>query len=248
LIAAIVAACQSPPAHTTARATPLDGAAQLVVGVIGGWDDTNATLARYERGADGSWRRIGEPWAAVIGRSGAAWGRGLHGDGAPAGANGPIKQEGDGRAPAGAFSIVASYGYAGAPVAGTKLPYHALGDAWRCVDDPKSTHYNHVLDSSGLDVDWASAEVMHRDDELYTWVVEIAHNPGAAAGAGSCIFFHVWRGPGTSTAGCTAMPQPTLELLLGWLEPAKHPAYVLLPRDEYAARAAAWGLPPAPSS
>jgi D-alanyl-D-alanine dipeptidase len=247
LLVAIAACTRAPGSSLPARATPLDGVGQLVVGVTGGWDDTTATLARYERDPNGrAWHRIGEPWAAVIGRSGAAWGRGLHGDGAVAGASGPTKREGDGRAPAGAFAIVASYGYAGAPVAGATLPYHALGDAWRCVDDPRSAHYAHVLDSTGLAVDWASAEVMHRDDELYTWVVEIAHNPDAVPGAGSCIFFHVWRGPDSTTAGCTAMPQPTLEGLLAWLDPARHPAYVLLPRGEYTTRIETWGLPPAP--
>jgi D-alanyl-D-alanine dipeptidase len=219
-----------------------------VVGVIGGWDDTAATLARYERDGHGGWRRLGDPWAAVIGRSGAAWGRGLHGTGVPAGASGTAKREGDGRAPAGAFAIVASYGYADATVAGAKLPYHALDGGWRCVDDPSSTHYNHVLDSAGLSVDWTSAETMRRPDVLYTWVVEIAHNRDAQPGAGSCIFFHVWSAPQSTTAGCTAMAQPDLEALLAWLDPARHPAYVLLPRGEYATRAQAWGLPPAPGS
>ncbi|HTJ41519.1 MAG TPA: L,D-transpeptidase family protein [Kofleriaceae bacterium] len=214
--------------------------------MIGGWDDTAATLARFERDEHGAWRAVGAPWAAVIGRNGAAWGRGLHGDGAPKAASGPTKQEGDGRSPAGAFAIVASYGSAGATVAGAKLPYHALGEAWRCVDDGSSSHYNHVLDSTGLAVDWSSAENMHRPDALYTWVIEIAHNPGATPGGGSCIFFHVWGGPASTTAGCTAMPQPDIEAMLAWIDPAKHPAYVLLPRGEYSTRAAAWGLPPAP--
>lgn len=212
--------------------------------MIGGWDDTAATLARFERGPDGSWRAVGARWAAVIGRSGAAWGKGLHGDGGPAGASGPVKREGDGRSPAGAFAVVASYGYAAATVAGAKLPYHALDAGWRCVDDGASAHYNHVIDSTGVTVDWTSAETMRRPDVLYTWVIEIAHNAGAQPGGGSCIFFHVWGGPATTTSGCTAMPQPDLEALLGWLDPAKHPIYVLLPRGEYASRAAAWGLPP----
>jgi D-alanyl-D-alanine dipeptidase len=216
--------------------------------VTAGWDDTAATLARYERDAAGTWRAVGSPWAAVIGRSGAAWGRGLHGDGAPSGASGPVKREGDGRAPAGAFAIVASYGYADHAVAGAKLPYHALDDGWKCVDDGASSHYNHVFDASGVAVDWTSAETMRRPDALYTWVIEIGHNPRAVAGGGSCIFFHVWGGPATTTSGCTAMPQPDLEALLGWIDPAKKPAYVLLPAGEYAARQAAWHLPAPPGT
>ena len=51
---------------------------------------------------------------------------------------------------------------------------------------------------------------MRRDDALYTWVVEVRHNPAAIPGGGSCIFLHVWDGPADTTVGCTAMPEPTL--------------------------------------
>ncbi len=225
--------------------TPIAAAGQLVVGVLDGWDATAATLRRFERVGQG-WRAVGAPWSAVIGRAGAAWGRGLHGDGAPAGAGGPVKVEGDGRAPAGAYAIADSYGSAPAALSGTRTTYHGLDAGWRCVDDPASTRYNRVFDAAGAPVDWSSAEEMRRPDELYTWVIEIAHNRAAVAGGGSCIFFHVWSGAGSSTAGCTAMAQDRIEGLLTWLDPAAHPAYVLLPRAEYEARAAAWGLPALP--
>ncbi|MCE9572839.1 MAG: hypothetical protein K8W52_06755 [Deltaproteobacteria bacterium] len=224
---------------------PIASAGQLVVGVVDGWDVTAATLVRFERAGQG-WRAVGEPWPAVIGRNGVAWGRGLHGDGAPAGAAGPVKREGDGRAPAGAFAIADSYGYAASALSGARTSYHGLDAGWRCVDDPASTRYNRVFDAAGAPIDWTSAEEMRRPDELYTWVISIAHNPGAVAGGGSCIFFHVWSGAGSSTAGCTAMAQERIEGLLTWLDPAKHPAYVLLPRAEYQALAAAWGLPSLP--
>jgi D-alanyl-D-alanine dipeptidase len=255
LALAIVAACShdapvapgAPPRidDAGAAASPIAGAAQLVVGVTPDWDSTTVTLARFARAGQG-WTMIGAPWAAVIGRSGAAWGRGLHGEGAPAGAAGPVKREGDGRAPAGAFAIADSYGYATAALSGSRTAYHPLDAGWRCVDDPASTHYNRVFDAAGLAIDWTSAEDMRRADALYTWVIEIAHNRAAAAGGGSCIFFHVWSGAGSSTAGCTAMPQDQIEGLLGWLDPAQRPAYVLLPRAEYTARMAAWGLPALP--
>lgn len=182
---------------------------------------------------------------ATVGRAGVAWGRGLHGDGAPAGRDGPVKREGDGRAPAGRFRILRAFGYDAAPPAGAALPYQAVDASWRCVDDPASAHYNDVLDQDGVAVDWSSAEVMRRDDELYRWVVELDHNAasGAApvAGGGSCIFLHVWGGPDDVTAGCTAMPREDLEALIAWVRPGA--SYVLLPRSEYAALSAAWRLP-----
>jgi len=53
----------------------------------------------------------------------------------------------------------------------------------------------------------------------------------------------VWSGPESTTVGCTAMEKPRLEALLGKLDPAQKPLYVLLPRGEYARVATAWGLP-----
>jgi L,D-peptidoglycan transpeptidase YkuD (ErfK/YbiS/YcfS/YnhG family) len=240
LALAALVACSSRPTRAPAPPSPIARAPQLIVGVVDGWDTTGATLQRYER-ADAAWRAVGEPVHAVIGRAGAAWGRGLHGDGAPPGRSGPLKQEGDGRSPAGAFEVVRAFGYANAPVDGAALPYHALDAEWRCVDDPASAHYNEVLDAEDVPVDWGSAEIMRRDDELYTWVIELAHNAEAKPGAGSCIFFHVWGGEGSTTAGCTAMPQRDLEALLAWVRPGA--AYVLLPRAERDALAATWGLP-----
>ena len=58
---------------------------------------------------------------------------------------------------------------------------------------------------------------MLRDDELYTWVVDIGHNPDHVPSKGSCIFFHVWGGKDSTTVGCTAMAQPDIEALLGRL-------------------------------
>lgn len=222
----------------------LADAPQLVLGTSAGWDDRSVTLQRYERRA-GVWVAVGEPVPGVLGRSGAAWGRGLHGAGAPAERTGPIKQEGDGRSPAGAFRILRAFGYDDATPEPGALPYQRVDASWRCVDDAASTHYNDVLDADGVTVDWASAEEMRRGDDLYRWVIEIDHN--AASGdapvprGGSCIFFHVWSGPDGATAGCTAMAEPDITALLAWLRPGA--VYVLLPEAERAALAAAWGLP-----
>lgn len=196
-----------------------DGAPQLIVGVVDGWDGVRAELRRYERDGDG-WREVGGPIAAVVGGKGVAWGRGLH-------AQPATKVEGDGRAPAGAFAIGRAWS-------------EPLGDSWRCVDDAQSRHYNDVFDAAGVAQDWASAEEMRIDP--YRLVVEIDHNPDDVPGGGSCIFFHVWDGPDdTGTLGCTAMAEADLAALIAWLQPGAR--YVLLPRDERAAVAASWGLP-----
>jgi L,D-peptidoglycan transpeptidase YkuD (ErfK/YbiS/YcfS/YnhG family) len=213
---------------------------KLVVGVADAWDSTRARLQRFERDGYG-WRAVGDPIDAVLGGSGLAWGRGVHGDGAPAGRAGPVKVEDDGRSPAGAFRVTRAYGYDAAGVEGGSLPYTRLEESWRCVDDPASSHYNRVFDATGVDADWRSAEEMRDYGELYRWVVEVEHNGAREPGAGSCIFLHVWGGADSPTAGCTAMAQDDLETLLAWLRPGA--VYVLLPRDERDALGAAWGLP-----
>lgn len=229
------AACSSTQA---AASSPIDGAPQLVVGVLDSWDATTVSLQVWAR--DGkAWKKSGDAWPAVIGKAGAAWGDGLHGNGAPAGRDGPVKKEGDKRAPAGAFAVRGAFGYAAK--AESKLGYTALDKKWECVDDPRSSHYTQILDRSRTKVDWTSAEEMRRDDALYTWVIDVAHNAGAVPGDGSCIFFHVWSGPDSTTVGCTAMDKAKIESLLAVLEPGA--VYVLLTKSDYAALKAAWHLP-----
>ena len=211
--------------------------------MVDDWDDLTASLQRYERGDGGAWRAVGAAWPATIGVNGLAWGRGLHGDGAPAGRAGPTKREGDGKSPAGAFSLGGSYGYASAAPGGARTPYTPVDPSWVCVDDPRSSHYNRVLDADGVSADWSSKEDMRRRDGLYRWVVFVDHNADAAAGAGSCIFLHVWSSATSGTAGCTAMERGAIEALLGWLDPAARPAFVLLPAGERDALRGAWSLP-----
>lgn len=215
-------------------------ARQLITAVVDDWTSTRATLRSYRRG-DGGWQLEGAPWPAVIGKTGAAWGSGLHGAGAPAGRTGPTKREGDAKSPAGAFALRSSYGYADAPPAGTRLPYVAVDEPWKCIDDPRSKHYDQIVDQRTVEVDWRSAEDMRRADPLYTWVVDVAHNPERIAGGGSCIFLHVWRNETGATVGCTAMDEERLAALLAKLDPSA--VFVLLPRAEYAALEAAWSLP-----
>ena len=63
-------------------------------------------------------------------------------------------------------------------------------------------------------------------DGLYRWGIVVGHNPANQPGAGSCIFIHLWRGPGQPTAGCTAMSEENLPRILAWLDPALDPRLV----------------------
>jgi L,D-peptidoglycan transpeptidase YkuD (ErfK/YbiS/YcfS/YnhG family) len=245
--AALPAQASTPAAPTTERASDprlLAGHRQLVTAIVDDWTSTRATLQLWQRDGAG-WQRTRASWPAIVGRGGTAWGAGLHGDGVPDDLDraGPVKREGDRKSPAGAFAIRGAYGYAAEPPPSTRLPYTSSGRGdLECVDDPASAHYATIVDRKQVAADWQSAEQLLRDDVLYTWVIDIAHNPDHVPGKGSCIFFHVANGPRSST-GCTAMAEDHLVTLLTALDPAERPAYVLLPRAEYQALAVAWGLP-----
>ncbi|MEP7341331.1 MAG: hypothetical protein ABI977_26615, partial [Acidobacteriota bacterium] len=188
---------------------------QLILVTTKDWNVVDGELLRYERVVNERvptqqiWRPVGEKVAVVVGRSGMAWGRGLHGEPQVLAKSGdPIKKEGDGRSPAGAFMLNSAFGYAPLEQAvKIKLPYLQATATVECVDDPRSTNYNRIVEREKVaSPDWKSSEQMLRNDELYRWGVVVDHNAiKPEAGAGSCIFLHIWSGMGKGTAGCTAM-------------------------------------------
>lgn len=219
-----------------------DGARQLVMVTTPHVDADHGTLHRYVRG-DGGWRPVGERVAVTVGRSGIAWGRGLH----PR-QPGPAKREGDGRAPAGVFRIGHAFGYPATHP--TALPYRAMDAHDWCIDVPDSPLYNRIVDARevGAGAIAGSTEPMRRDlhkdgDQRYRLGFVIEHNPDAVKRGGSCIFAHEWKAPGVPTAGCTAMSPAAMEALLGWLDPAAEPVFVLLASGDHARLHGPWDLP-----
>lgn len=226
------------------HAAPLDGARQLIVVTSEGWDSTEGQLQAYVRDGKG-WHAHGQAFQVALGRTGSAWGLGLH----PAQADGPQKQEGDGRSPAGIFALGSAFGYA-VTRPGTAMPYQPMLDSSYCMDVPSSPFYNRIVDEKkvGSAAVKGSTEPMRLDlynkgDVRYQEGFVIAHNPDNQPGKGSCIFAHLWRQPGEATAGCTAMPQARMQALLDWLRPQDTPRFVLLPRAEYTRLQAQWQLP-----
>jgi len=220
------------PAHVT----------QLVVVLTADFADWRAGVQRYERKPGAPFRRVGSPVLAVLGGAGYGWGDGLHGRGAPAGRQGPLKREGDLRSPAGVFALGTVHGYA-ASAGSLRLPYRQATADQRCVDDPGSAFYNQIVSVTETGERWRSAEHMLRDDALYELALDIEHNRSPVTpGDGSCIFAHVWSGPDVPVTGCTAFAKRDLRSLLEWLKP-RAAVWVALPRAEYLALRAEWGLP-----
>jgi L,D-peptidoglycan transpeptidase YkuD (ErfK/YbiS/YcfS/YnhG family) len=235
----VLGACASPGSLST-RAWA--DAGQLALVTTPHPDADHGTLRRYVRGGE-QWRQVGDPVPVTVGRSGIAWGRGLH----PS-QPGQAKREGDGRAPAGVFRIGTAFGYAQAFP--TALPYAPMDAGDWCIDVPDSPLYNRIVDTAevGEAAIAGSTEPMRRDlhadgDQRYRLGFVIEHNPGAAPRAGSCIFAHEWKAPGVATAGCTAMAPAAMEALLGWLDPAAEPVFVLLSAADHARLHGPWDLP-----
>lgn len=220
---------------------------QLLVVVTPNATAIDGKLQRYQRSSAGKpWQPVGDSIPIVVGKSGLAWGSGLLT--APASSADPIKKEGDGKSPEGVFALGTSFGYADTKFSGTKLQYLTLTASIECVDDTASQHYNRIVDRATLTPDWNSSEHMRNTGESYRWGIVVDHNHIASSakplsGGGSCIFLHIWRGPGHGTAGCTAMAQPEIESLLTWLDPKRHTLLVQLTADDYARLYKEWQLP-----
>ncbi len=218
----------------------VDGSQQLILVTAPDWTGTRATMHRFERsGSTSEWRSLDSAVPVVIGRTGLAWGVGFD-YGSP---GDPRKHEGDGKAPAGIFPLDTAFGFAPRDPL-IKLPYVQLLPTTDCVDDTASAHYNTVVDRSTVNrIDWESAEHM-REVEQYRNGVIVGYNAKPPVkGRGSCIFLHIWAGPDSHTAGCTAFDAAKLRDIIMWLDPKKRPLLVQLTSADYARLRDTWSLP-----
>lgn len=165
-------------------------------------------LEKYNR----VWRQAMEPMDAVIGRNGFA----------PQGE----KREGDGRTPSGLYRMGTAFGYPESVV--TKMPYRQslADDVW--IDDPADPDYNRWVKQNQTKA--ASYEKMKRDDDLYKYGLVIEYNTDPIVKHhGSAIFFHIWAGARSTTAGCVAVSEKSILKILAWLNPAANPVILINP-------------------
>lgn len=111
------------------------------------------------------------------------------------------------------------------------MPYLPIDPHTEAVDDSASRFYNRIVDRRRVETpDWKSSERMFRSDHLYDLGIVVGYNTKPALpGKGSCIFLHIWKLPGATTAGCIAMSRPDLERIVRWLDPAAKPFIVIRP-------------------
>ena len=225
------------------RSAELATAGQILLVTTPDWNSMKGRLQRFER-RQGRFEPVGAPLTAWIGKAGLAW---RSDDAAPPPpAPGPVKREGDGRAPAGILTLGRMRGYAPLAPEGVRLPYTATTDCDRCVDDADHADYNRILRlaTPKTPVTWRSAEELLLPTEHYRYLVEINYNDlRPRKGSGSCIFLHVSPPPGGGTAGCTALAVDDLLTLLRWLDPAQNPLLIQVPEPVLDSTRAAWNLP-----
>jgi L,D-peptidoglycan transpeptidase YkuD (ErfK/YbiS/YcfS/YnhG family) len=122
------------------------------------------------------------------------------------------KREGDGATPRGRFHPVRVWWRADRSLRPcTLLPVRRIGraDAW--CEDPTDRRYNRPVRLT----DGQAGDRLWRVDHLYDLVIELDHNvQPRAARRGSAIFVHVARPGLEPTAGCVALPAPSLRRLL----------------------------------
>lgn len=215
---------------------------QCIVGVAKDWNSSHVSLQLYQKSGK-QWQKVGNAWNGRLGKNGLVWGLGLH----PNPANGAIKAEGDGRTPAGVFRIGGAWGADASIRKHPQLAYRQVTprDLW--VEDPASPSYNyHVILPHDPATAWEKKQQMKQNDYAHKLKLFIAHNapPKVIKGAGSSIFFHIWRNEGNSaTAGCTTMDEQRLRSLIAGIDPTQQPLYVILPAAEYQQYREKWKLP-----
>lgn len=246
---ALLAACGVAPTPETGSraATPLASATQLVVVTTAGWDSTTGELRRFTRSdIHSSWRQDGGAVPIVVGRTGLAWGIGFdHFAASGKSTTGPRKFEGDGRSPAGVFPLDTVFGFSPTDsMRWVRLPYAHVTSNSECVDDTASAHYNTVVDRSDVPrIDWKSSEHMRKVAQYQLGVI-VGYNASPPVKArGSCIFFHIWKGPRSTTVGCTALDMNELARLVAWLDPRARPVVVQVPAAVYPLVRSEWALP-----
>ncbi len=192
---------------------------QLIVVSTKNWSTPNGTLQRYEK--TDAWHKVGKAIDIKLGRNGLGWGIGLHS--IPINAK-YIKKEGDGKAPAGIFTLKQAFGYFPFVV---DYPYEVYKSTDHCVDDVNSKLYNKIVDSNKVKKDYKSKEHMRFPKDYYKYGIVVNHNhideAGAKKGAGSCIFIHIKKVP---TAGCTVLSEDEMKEIIRWLDVSKNPLLV----------------------
>jgi L,D-peptidoglycan transpeptidase YkuD (ErfK/YbiS/YcfS/YnhG family) len=204
----VLAGCAAPPSGPVPlRSDPVPGDSDqfIMVWPTGEKPFQVEVLAKERRGD--TWQTVLRTRPGVIGPKGfAKWDE---------------KRESDGCTPRGVYRIGTAFG--DAPTLDTGLDYRqaTADDFW--VDDADSPRYNRWVHGKPAA---KSFEKLLQPAYKYAAVIEYNTDP-VVPGAGSAIFLHVWSGPDRPTAGCVALAEADLKVLLKWLDRRRKPVILL---------------------
>lgn len=199
---------------------------QLLLVTAEDFDSDHALLQAYERSGK-RWQKVFAPIRVNLGRNGLGWGEGMmafaHRE------NEPVKYEGDGKSPAGLFSLDLFFGY---EEGAFSFVYKKVDASTLCIDESGSAQYNQIITlkkDQNASQRFKSFEHMRREDNLYRLGIVVGHNRSALKERGSCIFIHIEKAKDSATSGCTALNEAQLLRLMRWLDAAKEPLLLQLP-------------------
>lgn len=157
------------------------------------------------------WEKSGKEWKAVISNSCRFGRNGISAN----------KQEGDGKTPAGAYTMSLAFGRGNNP--GTKLPYRKITNNSYWISNTADQYYNTWQErksSSGKDEHLI-------DYSVYKYAMVIDYNTQCTPGKGSAIFLHC--SVSKNTAGCVSVPESTMLALMRRVDKG---AYIIITDSE----------------
>jgi L,D-peptidoglycan transpeptidase YkuD (ErfK/YbiS/YcfS/YnhG family) len=217
LLASLIGFC--PVIGLTAESTcpaELLEATRLILVVAPNMNATTAAVRLMERPSkDTEWNEVGEVRRATLGRTGIGWAWAFE---SMTRQGEPIKQEGDGRTPAGFFRVGRPFGFE--PRAANDYMQLEKGKTF-CVNDVRSPYYNTIMPKAQAG-DGTTGEDMGRIS-LYRHGLFIEYPTSRERKGGSCIFIHVWRSSTSATSGCVALAEDNVINLQKWTERQRPP-------------------------
>lgn len=133
------------------------------------------------------------------------------------------KLEGDGKSPTGIFRLGKLYTYE--KQLKTLLEYQQITKEDKWIDDPDSVDYNTYVRGITNAKSYENL-LLNNDAYKYCMVIEYNTNP-IVKGKGSAIFFHLAVKKPSFTAGCVAIDETNMKLLVNWLDPKLNPTIIM---------------------
>ncbi len=133
------------------------------------------------------------------------------------------KLEGDGKTPSGLFLLGQLFCYE--KKVNTQLPFIQTTKDDKWIDDTESKDYNKYVRGN---TDAKSFEKLLLRGNAYKYCMAIEYNTHPVVkGKGSAIFLHLADKIPSSTAGCVAITEKNMELIISWLQLKQKPSILM---------------------